>query len=443
MPKQKQTPFNYWITFSQEAQNFEQFTLSELKSADREWCNQLSLEVDASTNNRKAGKRKEKDNQRVYRKLKRSVAAYPLYWHRNQRLFHKTFENELKLRKLSLQLDQVSSQIEAAVQLHLFQKLENRLAELQNAVQQTALLVDSKDWGRIDINAFRIEGESFLDPEDILPTLSVQAEQLTASLPGSLEVFSGDSVNALAEHQGEDLKTVELSLDKLANFILQEKYFAPVEKKLVEMGNAVNQVYSKALNIANFLGYSVNTAIEEEDTSVLPDVLNRSSEQLKIQQEELSKLVLSLPKELEAFQQKADADLDILVIVNSSSQLKQSIRQKERMTFLRERVEKRRRFLKRQWNRVLQIFYRYRASWSAAKFEKEYSAFQNPLAQLAEFNARVSPLPEIEEKLPFYYQQLFEGKHLGSGKDLSNRNREEDLVRDAIQHREAAFLVPC
>jgi amino acid transporter len=175
----------------QEALNFEQFTLNELKSADREWCNQLSREVDASMNGRKAGKRKEKDNQRVYRKLKRSVAAYPLFWHRNQSLLHKTFENELELRKLSLQLDQVSGRIEAAVQLHLFQKLETRLAELQNAVQQTAVLVDAEDWGSIDIGAFRIEGESFLDPEDILPTLSAQAEQLTTSLPGSLEVFSG------------------------------------------------------------------------------------------------------------------------------------------------------------------------------------------------------------------------------------------------------------
>ncbi len=422
------------------AVQLESTTVKEIKAIDRLWCNEIIHQTNWHDNKSKERSPQKSLKRKEIKEYTRGIEAYPYYWYKNQLLLHQQFEAGFDLKSTGAHLGQLVETVREELLNAFIQPFRLQLKNLVDNIHQTQNYAQQNQLKQVNAALFRMDDENVLFPENYAQQFKKPSSALIENLPVELQILSSESLNQFKNQQNGSLQTIELKLEKIGELILNEQLYKPLEVYFKELSYRVNQFHIQALNASNFLSYSINTAQEESDTNqMLAEIIDQTEKQILNVQNELDILSESLPKELENILQKNNASLEILAINQNSTFLKQQVRQKERLSFLTKRVDKRKIWLEQYWEKWSAFFNRLKKDWNTARLEQQYSAYSNPFAQLVAFTETISLKPALKKQLPFYYQQLFAGKHLGFGNQLNNREREEQMARKAIDHINAGF----
>ena len=422
-----------------EAAFFEQFTFYDLSDSERKACNRLSVDLDRPDlrdylreNLKKLGRSPEKEIQRQFE-------SFPDFWRRNQRLFHQKFETGLKINGLSLKLGQLVEQIKADVDLNYFKLLEIRLRKTYTEVLQAAELLEKGRREEIQSATFRIEDEAFVSPESITHKIERATESLADRLPERLEVISSESMDLFDKEQGAHVEIIELAIDKIAEYLLQTNFVAPVEQHFHRVVNKVHQAFTLLLNTSNALAYAIQASGEEGQEDRVPEAIGKTMAELEALQEEVEILTKSFPKDLEICLRTTHAELDIKNITKEAHHLRQHIRQNKGLLFFRRWYGQVLAYWKGRLNALQAQIGRRRQNLEAAILENQYAHFSSDHARAAAFMQKLSLPPGLRNTLPFYYRQLFSGKHISSRKTLHNRQREEAFAGEWIEQVRSGF----
>ncbi|MCB9284703.1 MAG: amino acid permease [Lewinellaceae bacterium] len=430
--KVRERSFQDLDRLQREAAFFEQFTLYNLQNADRQACNKLSLDLDRQDLRDHLREQGKNHGRNPEKEIQRQLESFPDHWRRNQRLFHRKFETGLKIHGMSLKLGQLVEQVKADVELHYFKMLEIRLRKTYADVQQAIILLEKGRADEIQPSVFRIEEETYVSPESIAHKIERATENLADRLPERLEVISSEAMDLFDKEQGDQVEIIELAVDKIAAFLLQTHFVAPVEQHFHRVVHKAHQAFTQLLNAANALAYAIQASREEGQGARLPEALGKTMSDLEVLQEELEILEKSFQKDLEICLRTTHAELDIKNLTKEAPLLQQHIRQKKSLLFLR-----------RWWSRVqsnvnnrlhdLQVqLARRRQRMETVKQVNRYAHLHSDYARASAFMQQLALAPDLRTALPFYYRQLFSGKHISSRKSLHNRQHEEGLAAEWI-----------
>ncbi|MFT4754268.1 MAG: solute carrier family 12 sodium/potassium/chloride transporter 2 [Salibacteraceae bacterium] len=409
----------------------------ELLSAGRYFCNELSEisgQSDFKSQFRKIKKQlNRKENKNDYEDL----LSFPNQWAENQQYLHTTLETNLELAQANLLIIKGLGKISYSLDQKVNKRIEKQFTTNSKTIH--SLVETFKTNGAIDaIEEFSVDENAFENIETLLQNLKTETALIPQIIRDDAVLMSKALMEDFETLQLEGILPIILDLPKIVDFILESKLNGPVQNLLERYLSQISGTYFNQINRVNLLKYSLTESREqEENAQLLEKVLpkfesdNDFFENTKLRfQEDIRLIEYDLQMELDTRYLAEHAD-------NWSRYISVSKRKKGFAKF-NEQVK----------TKFSDLYQGVNSSYSAKKHESDVSVFESKynLKSNVElglnFTNGMYPTKSVLENLPFYYKQLFQGKHLPVQSKYIGRDRELSLIDEAIaQKRNGAILI--
>ncbi len=409
----------------------------ELLSAGRYFCNELS-EISEQSD---FGKQFRKIKQQLLRKENKNdfadLLSFPSHWTENQQYLHTTLETNFELAQANLLINKGLGKLSYSLDQKVNKRIERQFTT--NTTTIHALFQAFKTNGATDaIEEFSVDENAFENIETLLQELSTETALIPQIIRDDAILMSKTLMEDFEALQLEGILPITLDLPKIVDFILESKLNGPVQSLLERYLSQVSSTYFDQINRINLLKYSLTESREQEENAqllerVLPKFESDQTffENTKLRfQEDIRSIEYDLQMELETRHLVEHAD-------NWSRYISVSKRKKGFAKF-NEQVK----------TRLSDLYQGVNSSYSAKKYESDVSVFESKynLKSNVElglnFTNGMYPAKSVLEHLPFYYKQLFQGKHLPVQNKYIGRDRELSLIDEAIaQGRNGAILI--
>ena len=354
--------------------------------------------------------RKKRKTQNLDKRLEEYNLSFPDMWYINLLTFTNTIYLDITVlalqNRMKVNTQKVSGEIATAVNTFLLEEINTLQTELK------ASLVNGKSENNYKIT-FN-EGKE-VDLHEIFQDTQEEVWEALHELPDSLEIIGTSFANAVTTGKFHEHESVAVPFQRIAEYHMDAEFISPVHQaldafkmKLLE----VSQTIKDQVNITNFNLDNIHNLSEENDIktynrTLLQNFLKRLEQEKEKVEKEINTLDTSMQKHLE----HAFEPLGSYAIVQTSDALGSNLREREG----RRALSKARRWSTRLGQGVQSQFIRllYTRSEGVLLANKIWQTDKILKAQayhVLSFMETISPRPEVIERLPFYYTNLFSGK---------------------------------
>jgi hypothetical protein len=374
--------------------------------------------------------------------IRKFLEGLPDKWLSNQKLLSNAVVLELGLISLIGKIKVLFTDAEAEIGNTFEEHIINRQKEIK--AQFTEHVEKAKANPDVTFNLSSIpEIEHHLVIQTLFNQLMQQTfnkiKQAARLLPDKIELMDQESQKYLYQVQFKSIGSLSILVSRLIDFMLQSEFVEPLQKSLADVSAKLLPVKASTNEIIRSLDFKLN-----------PETGSNSAEQLTAGQRQqiVGEHVAQLEKEIEKavelkttilkmFRERLNTFEDKLTFysfIENANNLKDYIRQseiKKRWHFLQETGKKTKTFIQYILNQ-----YWYRQSAGALLTRKLLSQHEQTRFRVNETRnilEQISLKPQIDEKLPFYYKQLFIRKQYYLNEFWSGREKELHEAELAIQ----------
>lgn len=300
-------------------------------------------------------------------------------------------------------------------------RLKNGAASDCQAVHKTltefAALLKSTSDNDVARPKFSLELDNRVEPKDVIETLTTEASTIANELPETVQTLSDESIQALEEGRLDDVEIIDLSVRRLALFLVDTEIVGPVGALVQTLPDLERRVVTLAQDVVRLVTFqlaefdSLGSAQPGDLATHMLPVVESGLERLEAAGEELDAMTPKLEKTMDGGLEAVVEGTNAYELTHSSDRLEQYIRlHQSKMA-----VSKAQGLLRGAVGGIRDAMVRtlYQASAGVVLARKLGSgANGNVVDRVLEVVQRFRPHPEIMSALPFYYRQLFLGHAL-------------------------------
>ncbi len=410
--------------------------LIELRNADRALCNALAQRPQPDELRGWIRQQTKNSDRKAVRAATQNIEAFSRSWGRNQKLFHRNYEINQQLTHAAVLLR--SSKEEAVAQLATQYRggLLDQVNSLKQACQALGGQLQQGATDSLTMAPFQRDEEGFDNTETVHWHFMEELGRITAPLPVEVEVMDQSTRQDFRALQTKGQPTIKLALLEIADYLVDTQFSNALEEELIQLRQQLNQLSGQVFNIGSLLHYGVDAAEDEESYGALSDILDRSGTQLDSLEQQIESVFTAFQAEVEEQFEATESALTVDHIVAKADTLSQYVRKESRRRGLlawRRRLEA---ALLGQWERLQAYAAQKKEDVALAAFERREQELRSDRDRLKRFAKAAGPPAEVKGQFPFYYRQLFSGKHLNLQTRSESRDAELDQVREALEDRE-------
>lgn len=397
----------------------------------------ISADVDHLNANRLL-KENNFDNQSA-KNIRKFIISVPAKWHRNQVLLFNAVKIELGLlaftNKLRTILGDVAVEVEQTFNMHFI----SHEIEIRNQLKILAEKISTDNTGKFNPEILsdleqREKVQAYFN--QLIEKTFRKIKLATSVLPENIELMSEASMNNFANKQYKNIESVDISISQLIDYMLQSEFVEPLQKSVSQLPHKLEKLNTSVNEIIRNLTFSFEKESEEaKDGNPKSEILvPLIEEQVKLLDIEIEKSIELKSQTLKLLSERLNTFEDRLSyhsFIKSASNLKKYMREiesRKRWQFFNTQ----RKHLKAFTQHLLNQFW-YRQSIGVMftqRLRKEFASRQFRVNDALNLAESLSINPEVNQKLPFFYKQLFMRKqyHLnefwvGRKKELAETNK--------------------
>ncbi len=347
--------------------------------------------------------------------LQEQVMAFPAAWTHNIALVCNFALMDLQLTALQNRLNVVIQKFVDELRVKLESTMLRPMQTLAEKLNEIAAAFDKE--GEDGIPNLPTIRDGSLDPEELIAQLRKDARNAVQDLPEAIEIISEESFQQFEQQQMEGLETVEISLQRLAAYLVETRLVDPIEKQLETWPQRLRESQIVTGEVVRLVSFSLaeveagSEAVTEGGEPELEEIIASGRQRL---QEEVQKLHGEFADLLEFIQRQREAayeNLNPYAAVRDAAKLGQYIRAEESRKVLSEVGEGRERILNYINNLLVKLLYhRSEGMLLARKLWEKDRAPMAPMDRVLALVETTSPRPEVFVQLPPFYRQLFLSK---------------------------------
>jgi amino acid transporter len=409
--------------------------LSELQNAGRRVCNRLAEEAGQPGFYKKLRKERRQLKRKTLRGIMAYSQNYSRYWARNQELLHRNYDASLQLTQVSLQLNERKTWALREVREGYMDRIVQEIRSLQELVQQARQSLETGDKEAWDKLPLHLEENDFDNTEAVLWRFTEAMKQISAPLPSEITLLDQASRDHFRLEQGSGINTLSLALDDIASYLVDVQFVSPFQQQLTTLRQQLGRVSGSVYNRASLLSYGLDSSAEDKPEEGLQELLDKAAEELRLMYEAVGTIYSTFTAEVQEKYEATEAALRIASIVTHADELSQYVRKISRRRGLsawRTWLETQLVQVQRDWSAFIA---RKREDAAAVAFERKQAQLRGDRDRLRAFAETVGADRDALAALPFYYRQLFSGKHLNLGRKAVSRQAELAEVKKALAYQ--------
>lgn len=363
---------------------------------------------------------------------KAELTTYYEHWLRNQTSFTLQAALDISLRDVSYTIKQIGHRIKSKVAAPTFEKAALHLAKAEKAfLKAEKLFKASKFEQAAEIN---FDIDDFFQYDDIVVNRVLDdLDKLVEKLPEQIEVLDEDSMNYFATSQREGVRTFTIDLQHIAEYLIDTGLKRPIEQQLQAIPQECRHALSYAIQGLRLLSFGLSAHVDKEaHRESLAETFDKAKEGLAASKKALSARKVYATDLVDDIILTANSNLNASYIIEQAEQLKSASRKSTNVGVIVGFWKRIQQYGNRYLYRYSRLINAKREDLLYAEFLNENSKHENVNAKLRSFVEQVTPSKSVLAKVPFYYQQMFVGKHSLKAENLKNREREMREVSNAI-----------
>ncbi|MCF8236897.1 MAG: hypothetical protein K9I85_01965 [Saprospiraceae bacterium] len=351
------------------------------------------------------------------------LAQFPQLWGENQHVLHSTCELNLTLARTNLkigqQLELMLARLQAEVNARVSEQLHQHhrdLSQLSEAGAET-----------MDLSGF----ETGLSSEGPLWDVNVFMSELNGVTSAIQPLLHGDTsvLNPILfeDFQGNQLEgasPITLDMPRILDFILETKLYEPVRRLVERYLQEVSSLQDLQSNRVILLR---STLAEEKASKITRKEIRKLFQTMKernqIELEEFQLKVARLEEGIRSILYELHLEMDSRYLVEHAENWDRFITISKRKAGLQILVNRVRASLRKGMKDLTRVFHAKRHESDVSEFLTVYE-HKTDLEKGFLYVQDLLPQKKILNKLPFYYKQLFLGKHLPVQNEYTGRDRE-------------------
>lgn len=407
----------------------------ELRNTDRNTCNRLTRPRPKKAFRQLIRKERRRLRPGARRAIENQLQAFSDRWSQSLHRAHQQLETNLLLTQVSASLFDHKEQLITRLEAGFVQKIQSGIDRMEQNVRaaREALREDGfpestgDDW---------LQGETDLDNSPIVLWRFMEvAKRLCRNLPEEVTVIAPEE-NEWEPGDPRDMRTINLAVRDISLYLIDKLFISPFQEQLSLFRRQLNQINARLHNQSHLIHYGMEAARKEKDTLELGAILDRSQEELKALHEEVDGAFQAFRAELKERYEAAESSLKVDRIASRTDVLSQYVRERGRFRGLSRWRQVIGRRLDELAGRLSGFLRRQQEEVHAIVKERPSIYVPSDRGRLQAFAEQVGPDYEAQQKLSFYYRQLFSDKHLHLSRKTASRQRELAAVRKTLHAME-------
>lgn len=398
--------------------------LQELNSLGRIFCNSITLDLDRLDVNNLSLNREEERTEKVIKNAFLSIAAYPVNWHSNQKHLTNQLLINIQLIQLKKTLIPFINQSAKKLDKGFIQSSLN----LFNSIEEQLDKVSLEKIGEFEAKLLSVSNT--INVDNLVKSITQKVDKSVIKYCDSSEVLSVKQINDFENNQ-YDLVPSKINVRKVSGHLIENELVRKIKDVFQLAHNAVHSEVVKVENSLRLLKFTLQKI--ENESSSSNEIIEKVKQSLAEAKEHLVTVQIRLKGDIKTVLDLLNKMLKDEIIISRADTLDGIIlREKTRkgaakyLNNVKSRIEKIN-------NGVDKLLIKARDVFAITGYQYRTKSVQNPHNRLADFMDSISLSPILESQLPFYYKQLFLGKHISPDKPLHNRLTELEMARKSIE----------
>ncbi len=231
------------------------------------------------------------------------------------------------------------------------------------------------------------------------------------NLPKSIEIFTEESDNLIGtEQQYDDLKSVNLSVVRLMDYLIQDEYSSKLQAILTELPDKIIEQNNKLHDHLRLITYNIeNRDVNNDDFATY---IQNEIQSLENESIEIGEFANDTLMQIEERQRIIGEKISIYPFMQAAMNLKQYIKQREIKAKSTQMLNWKNQFYKWLRNKGADLWY---SQSKTMILTQELLEEQNDILHIQKNQRdaieKLNASTDVMEKLPFYYRQLFANRH--------------------------------
>jgi amino acid transporter len=407
--------------------------LVKLRNGDRALCNALAATSGPLALRKWLKQGKQNWGRKTARAAGQDVDAFGRSWDNNQKLFHRNYEVNQQLTHAALLLRSLKTEVTGQLEEVYVGGLRGQIESLRQACGTLQVQLEHGATEALTMAPFQRDEEDLDNTETVLWQFMEQSGRITASLPVEVSLMDQATRRDFRDLQTSEQPPIKLSLLEIADYLVDAQFSNAFQEELIRVRQQLNPLSGQIFNIGSLLHYGVDAAEDAESYEALSVILDKSAIQLKELEQQVKEVFTAFQAEVEEQFQATESALTIDHIIAQAEVLSQYVRKESRRRGIvawRRRLEE---SVKAQWDEVRAYAAQKQEDVAQAAVERREQAIRSDRDRLQAFAKVAGPGKEVKARYPFYYRQLFSGKHLNLRTRSESRDAELAKVQEALE----------
>ncbi len=356
--------------------------------------------------------------------------SFPEVWKINQQAFHRQMQADLWFGRMALNVFRLARNSRLKVQSEFLHPVEENIQLLEKGLE-TLRRQSQKKKSNDPPEPIELNDQLYLSADGMINMLENTTDSVAQILPESFDLLKGEAEFTELAYTRK-LPTEKIALSRIADYLIKTNFTENHRKELVKLSQQVKQLNNRIVNSANLIGYSMEMATEDNNQKAITEAIDKTESEIKEAKTTLDKLKSGFVQQLTADQNNTLTSLEINVVVTRADQLQQYVNKEPVEKPFNRWISKKMRGFGNIWRKLGLFIVRRRHDVVVARHQKKHEELINDGELIQNFVESLRVSPELDQQLPYYYKQLFSGKHLSNAAGVRIRKNEISQARKVV-----------
>jgi len=341
--------------------------------------------------------------------LKSKILESTTYKERDHRIMFKNLMYTILFEKTKITLSKLQKDILTQILNEIIVAKDNQTDEIIQLLESSAhkeQLIENEEISKYEKVNIEFEIKEFLNQH--LETISKKIKKIIARFPAEDELLTTEEFNRFTELMFSPLEMLNIKSSALVNYLLEDEFIDRLNLIYQQFSQKLIEHYAEIGESIRIIPYSLKNLGSE--TIELEQFLEKQKSRLDENKEQIKLLY----QDFEGQFTQINTNIQTKLSLYSFSSIAQNYRQYIREQVSRKGLVRVKQKLKQLQKAYIRFFNKviYQGS-KAVLYAKKLNAIninkKNKINQLLELGSYLSVQESVNEKMPFYYKQLFTG----------------------------------
>jgi amino acid transporter len=394
------------------------------RNVDINLLNDLSGSLEKKTRNKAIQETFPLLKSKALKEVNQSITNFPHFWKRNTVLFSYHLQADLYLLRYSTKVDKITHDVIAINTKEHIDTVSASINNLETEINALEGIVQSQDTDSINAYYFNYNDDIYFNADIIISKLLDDIQTAIDALPEEVELMNADSLNSIRENQGHTVTTVKIQLDDVTDYITKANYIKPVQDQVSFHLEQLKRVMGLLLNTS----FHINSNLETFAKSSKLVTLTKSIEYAKLEIAESKSLLKTVTStfnsDLIRLKDALNTDLEINKIIEQYDSLHQNVALEQKNSKIGDRFKNLKKRLTNSVEKITEKVLQKKQDAVNLNYQDQFKNIQSKQGIYQDFIDTITINPQVSDQIPFYYQQLFTGKHINDSQTIANRKTE-------------------